>query len=65
MKHFRVFLPHLCISMLLVLAVIVILDAYNPTMGFLTSTASRVFLLILCVLGLAVCIDLVSRNRKQ
>lgn len=51
--------------MLLVLAVIVILDAYNPTMGFLTSTASRVFLLILCVLGLAVCIDLVSRNRKQ
>ena len=64
MKKFKTFLPHLCISMLLVLIPIVILDSFNPTIGFLNSTVSKVYLLLLCAVGLVVCIDLVSRNRK-
>ena len=52
MKKIMVFLPHLLISLLLVLAVLVILDGYNPAMGFLNSTVSKIFYGVLFVVGL-------------
>ena len=46
------------ISMLLVLAALVVLDSFNPSMGFLNSDVSKVFYSLLCVVGLftAVCL---------
>ena len=41
-------------AMLLGLIVLVYLDGRNPFMAFLTSTASKVYILLACVLGLAV-----------
>lgn len=63
MKKIQEFLPHLLISMLLVLAVLVILDGYNPAMGFLNSTVSKVFYGILFAVGMHAAISLVSKHR--
>ena len=58
MKRVRICLSHLMISMLLALLALVILDSYNPAMGFLNSNVSKVFYAVLCVVGLftAVCL---------
>ncbi len=54
MKRFRLILAMLANAMLMGLAVLVIVDARNPYMRFLTSTPSYVYLLLLCVLGVTV-----------
>ena len=58
MRKVRVFVSHLMISMLLVLAVLVVLDEYNPAMGFLNSNVAKIFYAVLCAVGLftAVCL---------
>ena len=63
MKKIKVLLPHLMISMLLVLFLLVILDGYNPAMGFLNSTVSKVFYLALGIIGLINAASLVLRTR--
>lgn len=52
MKKIKLILSHLTISMLLVLLVLVVLDAFNPAMGFLNSDATKIFYLALCAAGL-------------
>lgn len=44
-------LPHLLLCMALGLALIVVLDGYNPMMGFLTSDVSKIYIHILCALA--------------
>ena len=44
--------------MLLVLVVLVILDGYNPAMGFLNSNVANVFYIALCVVGLFTAVSL-------
>ena len=44
-------LPHLLLSMALGLVLIVVLDGYNPMMGFLTSQVSKIYICILCALA--------------
>ena len=45
-------------SMAIVLAVLVVLDEYNPAMGFLNSNVAKIFYAVLCAVGLftAVCL---------
>lgn len=47
MKFWRAFLPNLCISLWLAVLTLVILDSYNPMLGFLKGKAFLV-LVILC-----------------
>ena len=63
MKKIKVYLPHLMISRLLVLFLLVILDGYNPAMGFLNSNVSKVFYLSLGIVGLINAASLVFRTR--
>ena len=49
MKFWRAFLPNLCISLWLALLTLVILDSFNPMLGFLKGRAFLV-LVILCAL---------------
>ena len=63
MKKIKVYLPHLMISMLLVLFLLVILDGYNPAMGFLNSNVSKVFYLSLGIVGLINAASLIFRTR--
>ena len=64
MRFIRDFLPHLAVSMLLGLIVLIILDEHNPLMNFLTSNVSKVYLLIMCALSLLVIIMYISDRRK-
>ena len=64
MKAVKAFLPHLCLSMALGLAVLVFLEGRNPVMAFLSSPASRVYILCFCVLVLFLCAFCIIDNRK-
>ena len=58
MRTVRRCLAHLTISMLLALIALVILDSFNPSMGFLNSDVSKIFYLVLCAVGLYTAISL-------
>jgi hypothetical protein len=53
-KRFKLILAMLTNAMLLGLIVLVVVDARNPYMRFLTSTASYLYLLLLAVVGVVV-----------
>ena len=57
MKIVRRCLAHLLIAMLLSLAVLVVLDGYNPSMGFLNSDMTKIFYLALCAVGLFIAVS--------
>lgn len=54
MKSLKLLLAMLANAMLMGLVVLVILDARNPYMRFLTSTSSYVYLLLLAAVGILV-----------
>lgn len=62
MKKIRGILSHLLISLLLVLVLLVILDGYNPAMGFLNSAVAKVFYIVLFATGLFAAITLAWQN---
>ena len=55
-------LPHLLLCMALGLALIVILDGYNPMMGFLTSEVSKTYIYILCALAVLVALMYIAET---
>ena len=54
MKRFKLFLAMLANALLMGLVVLVIVDARNPYMRFLTSRSSYLYLLLLAVVGITV-----------
>ncbi len=54
MRRFKLFLAMLANALLMGLVVLVIVDARNPYMRFLTSTSSYLYLLLLAVVGITV-----------
>lgn len=64
MKWLRDFLPHLSIAMLLGLPVLIYCHERNPMLSFLTSNASFVYMLTLCVVGLTVAVMDISDRRR-
>jgi len=67
-KRIREFLPHLAIAFSLGLAVITVLDGYNPLMAFLTSPASKAYIYCtcaVCFLTAIVCVYEQRRRRKK
>lgn len=61
MKFLKFILPHLAIAMLLGLVVLMILDGRNPLMNFLTGSAAKTYMLIMCVL----CIGVIAANIRE
>lgn len=64
MKFFKFILPHLAIAMLLGLIVLMILDGRNPLMNFLTGSAAKTYMLIMCVICITVIAGHVRENNK-
>lgn len=67
MKHghdLGALLPHVTISLSLAVGVMVILDFFNPRMGFLTSTYSRIILVLMVGFALASGIRSAAQDRK-
>ena len=65
MKAVKEFLAHLAIAMLLGLVVIAILDDFNPFMAFLTSKGTKVYTVILCVVGVTVAAMYIAQSRRD
>ena len=65
MKFIKDALSHLLISMLLGRAVLVYLDGRNPMMAFLSSGASKTYMLILCAVGLSVAVMYIAGRRGK
>lgn len=61
MKRISIVLSHVTAVLSLALLVLLIFDYFNPYMQFLSSVASKIFLLILCVSSLA--LALLSRKK--
>lgn len=64
MRFLKSFLPHLAVAMLLGLLVLIVLDGRNPLMAFLTSGASKVYMVIMCVLSLTVIGAYIADKRR-
>lgn len=54
MRRFKLFLAMLANALLMGLVVLVIVDARNPYMRFLTSSSSYLYLLLLAAVGITV-----------
>ena len=65
MKFIKNFLPHLSIAMLLGMIVLVIMDNHNPMMKFLTSSASKVYIIIMCVIGIVCAVLYAAKLRRE
>ncbi len=65
MRAVKEFLAHLAIAMLLGMVVITILDGYNPLMAFLTSKATKIYIMIMCALGVIVAIMYIAQSRRS
>ena len=65
MRGFRSFFAHAGILFSGVFITLVILNFYNPTMGFLTSTVSTVFILLFCLSVVALAVATIADNRHH
>ncbi|MBQ3275573.1 MAG: hypothetical protein IJH47_00760 [Oscillospiraceae bacterium] len=57
-------LDHVTVSLALVVAVLVVLDIFNPRMGFLSSTYSRAVIVLLAACSLTVAVRSIRRYRR-
>ncbi len=65
MKAVTEFIAHLTIAMLLGMVVITILDGYNPLMAFLTSRVTKIYIVVMCILGLVTAVMYIAKSRKS
>jgi hypothetical protein len=64
MKFWRAFLPNLCVSLWLALLTLVILDQFNPLMGFLRGNAFLALVGLCAFSSLACAITLYGDARR-
>lgn len=65
MRILKMLLPHLTIALAVVLTVVVIVDMYNPMMGFLVGKPFQILVIleVLCALATSLC--LIFRPAKE
>ena len=61
----RTLLPHIVIDLSVVFMVFLVLNRYNPMMGFLNNAYSRPLLWILCILSFLQSLLLAAHNRRE
>lgn len=64
MRKFRSALSHIGVIFSGVFLTLVILNRFNPSMGFLTSTVSQVFILAYCLTVFLLGIATIADNRR-
>ena len=65
MRIVKMLLPHLTIALAVVLAVVVIVDTYNPMMGFLMGKPFQVLVILEVLCSLATSLCLIFRPAKD
>lgn len=63
MKAFMGFLPHLSIVLAGLLLVLVVVDYFNGSMGFLNSDATKVIMLLVSITSIVNALLLIARGR--
>lgn len=58
-------LAHACVILVLVLLTLLIFDYLNPTMDFINNPIAKGFMVVLCVLSLAVSLLLLAACRRK
>lgn len=64
MRKLRSILSHIAIIFSGVFITLVILNFYNPSMGFLTSSVSVVYILLYCLTVIALAAATIADNRR-
>ena len=64
-KFMRGFLPNIAVALLLGLLTIVIVDGFNPMMRFLGSNVTKIYIIVTCIVCLAVAINQIVRWRRR
>lgn len=64
MKRIVSLLSHACLILVLMLLVLLIVDRFNPVMGFINNDITKLMMLALCLISaaLAVCVLLLRRR---
>ncbi len=65
MKRFFDFLPHLAACMAIAFVVFTILHGFNPLMGWLTSSTTRIYIFLFCGVVIISSISAIVRNSKR
>ena len=65
MKFLKVALPNISISFAISLLVVLILDSYNPMMGFLMGTPFQILVVMTCISAIATGIVLYASQFKK
>lgn len=67
MRILKTILPHLTIALAVTLTVVVIVNVYNPMMGFLVGKPFQVLVIleVLCSLATAICLIVKSSPKKD
>ena len=59
------FLPHICLTLSLMMITFVITDRYNRAMAFINNDITKILLFVLAILVIAESILLIRINRKR
>lgn len=67
MRIIKILLPHFTIALAVALAVVVIVDVYNPMMGFLMGKPFQVlvFLEVICALATSLCFIFNTHHKEE
>ena len=65
MRFFKGFIPNLTVALCMALAVVTIVDNYNPMMGFLRGNTAYVLIFAVCICGTLSAITLYASWRKK
>lgn len=65
MRILKMFLPHVTVALAVSLAVVVILDIYNPMMGFLIGRPFRVLVILEVLCSMVTAILYICRPYKK
>ena len=65
MRVLKMFLPHFTIALAVALTVVVILDVYNPMMGFLMGKPFRILVILEVICSLATSVYFLFRSHRE
>jgi hypothetical protein len=65
MRTIKNLLPHICLILCGTFITFFIVDKFNPEMAFINNDASKLMLLVLCLVSIAVSLMLVLRRRRE
>ncbi len=64
MKRALILLSHACIILVLMLLVLLIVDRFNPVMGFINNDITKVMVLALCVIAAVLAVSFLLLRRR-